>query len=130
MATPAVRYLVDDVAEAIAFYTGHFGFTVQMNPGPGFAMLTGGGLRLMLNAVGGSGGASQPMPDGTMPSPGGWNRFMFEVQDLDAVADGLRRAGVHLRSEVITGFGGRQVVVDDPSGNPIELFEPKEAAAP
>jgi catechol 2,3-dioxygenase-like lactoylglutathione lyase family enzyme len=127
MATPSVRYLVDDVAESIAFYTQHFGFTVEMNPGPGFAMLSGGGLRLLLNAVGGSGGASQPMPDGTTPVPGGWTRFQVESSDIDADVGRLRAAGVHLRSDVINGFGGRQVIVDDPSGNAIELFEPGDA---
>ncbi|WP_324248608.1 VOC family protein [Actinomarinicola tropica] len=95
------------------------------HPGPGFAMLRRDDLRLLLNTPGGGGGAGQPMRDGTMPVPGGWNRIQIEVDDLDATVDALRRHDIALRSEIIQGNGGRQVVADDPSGNPIELFEPR-----
>jgi catechol 2,3-dioxygenase-like lactoylglutathione lyase family enzyme len=95
-----------------------------MHPAPSFAMLTRGDLRLLLNAPGGRGGGGQAMPDGSRPAPGGWNRFSIEVADLDAAVTTLRSAGVRLRSDVITGVGGKQVVIDDPSGNPVELFEP------
>jgi catechol 2,3-dioxygenase-like lactoylglutathione lyase family enzyme len=124
MATVSVRYIVDDVDAAIAFYCGHLGFDEQMHPAPTFAMLTRGDLRLVLSAPGGGPGGGQAMPDGTMPSPGGWNRFMIEVTDLAGTLDRLREAGVHLRNDLVTGVGGKQVVIDDPSGNPVELFEP------
>lgn len=126
--TVSVRYLADDVDAAVGFYTSHLGFTVAMHPAPGFAALDRGELRLLLNQVGGRGGASQPMPDGTQPVPGGWNRIQLEVHDLDAEVDRLRAAGVHLRNQVVEGNGGRQVLVDDPSGNAIELFEPRAFA--
>jgi catechol 2,3-dioxygenase-like lactoylglutathione lyase family enzyme len=129
MATVSVRYIVDDVDAAIAFYCSHLGFEVQMHPAPTFAMLLRGDLRLVLSAPGGGPGGGQAMPDGTMPTPGGWNRFSLEVDDLDGKVDSLRSAGVHLRSDVITGVGGKQVLVDDPSGNPVELFEPTRAEA-
>jgi catechol 2,3-dioxygenase-like lactoylglutathione lyase family enzyme len=124
MATVSVRYIVNDVDAAIAFYCQHLGFTEQMHPAPAFAMLTRGDLRLLLSAPGGGPGGGQAMPDGTLPTPGGWNRFSIEVADLaDAVAR-LRGAGVHLRSDPIAGVGGKQVLIEDPSGNPVELFEP------
>lgn len=126
--TVSVRYLVDDVAAAIDFYTSQLEFKVAMHPAPGFAALDRGELRLLLNQVGGRGGASQRMPDGTLPAPGGWNRVQLEVDDLDAHVDRLREAGVHLRNQVVEGTGGRQVLVDDPSGNAIELFEPRASA--
>ena len=129
MATVSVRYIVDDVDAAIAFYCGHLGFHEQMHPAPSFAMLTRGDLRLVLSAPGGGPGGGQAMPDGTLPTPGGWNRFSIEVADLADVVTTLRAAGVHLRSEPITGAGGKQVIVDDPSGNPVELFEPTRAEA-
>jgi catechol 2,3-dioxygenase-like lactoylglutathione lyase family enzyme len=124
VATVSVRYIVDDVDAAIAFYCRHLGFEEQMHPAPTFAMLTRGDLRLVLSAPGGGPGGGQAMPDGSVPAPGGWNRFSIEVDDLDAVVDTLRDAGVHLRSDVIIGVGGKQVLIDDPSGNPVELFEP------
>lgn len=117
----SVRYIVDDVQQAIEFYE-RLGFEVQMHPGPGFAMLRREDLRLLLNTPGG--GAGQAMPDGTLPRPGGWNRMQLEVDDLDATAARLSASGVTFRSEIITGNGGRQVLADDPSGNPVELFQP------
>lgn len=124
MTTVNVRYMVRDVEEAIAFYTQHLGFEVQMHPGPGFARLARGALRLLLNAVSGSGGAAQAMPDGRRPEPGGWNRIQIEVQDLPALIEQLRSGGVRFRNDIVSGNGGKQILLDDPSGNPIELFEP------
>jgi catechol 2,3-dioxygenase-like lactoylglutathione lyase family enzyme len=129
MATVSVRYIVDDVDAALAFYCQHLGFEEQMHPAPAFAMLTRGDLRLLLSAPGGGQGGGQAMPDGTLPAPGGWNRFSIEVADLVGTVDRLRAAGVQLRTDLITGVGGRQVVIDDPSGNPIELFEPSRTEA-
>jgi catechol 2,3-dioxygenase-like lactoylglutathione lyase family enzyme len=129
VATVSVRYIVDDVDTAIAFYCRHLGFEEQMHPAPTFAMLTRGDLRLLLSALGGGPGGGQAMPDGATPAPGGWNRFAIEVTDLAATVNRLREAGVHLRSEPIIGVGGRQVLIDDPSGNPVELFEPTRAEA-
>jgi catechol 2,3-dioxygenase-like lactoylglutathione lyase family enzyme len=120
----SVRYIVKDVDAAVAFYTGLLGFKVDMHPGPGFASLSRGDLRLLLNRPGGGGGAGQSMPDGRVPAPGGWLRFQLEVPDIEAAVARLKAAGAILRSEVITGQGGKQVIVDDPSGNPIELFQP------
>lgn len=119
----SVRYIVDDVDSAVQFYTTHLSFETRMRPAPGFAMLRRGNLRLLLNTPGG-GGAGQALPDGTRPEPGGWNRFQIEVDDLDLVVAGLRQAGAGFRSGIITGKGGRQVLLQDPSGNLIELFEP------
>ena len=124
MTTVNVRYIVRDVEEAIAFYTEHLGFEVQMHPGSGFARLARGDLRLLLNAVGGSGGAAQAMPDGRRPEPGGWNRIQIEVHDLPALVEQLRSRGAHFRNDIVSGNGGKQILLDDPSGNPIELFEP------
>ncbi len=124
MASVSVRYIVDDVDAAIAFYVTHLDFELVMHPAASFAMLTRGPLRLVLSAPGGGPGGGAAMPDGTLPRPGGWNRFAIEVDDIDSLASGLRTAGVPFRSEIIVGVGGRQVIVDDPSGNPIELFEP------
>jgi catechol 2,3-dioxygenase-like lactoylglutathione lyase family enzyme len=129
MATVSVRYIVDDVDAAIAFYCGHLGFEEQMHPAPTFAMLTRGDLRLALSAPSGEGGGGQAMPDGTRPEPGGWNRFMIEVADLAATVDALRDAGAHFRNEIVTGRGGKQVLVEDPAGNPVELFEPTRREA-
>jgi catechol 2,3-dioxygenase-like lactoylglutathione lyase family enzyme len=124
IASVSVRYIVDDVDAAIAFYCGHLGFSEVMHPAPTFAMLERGDLRLVLSAPSGRGGGGQAMPDGTLPSPGGWNRFTLQVDDLTATVDVLREAGVHFRNDIVTGMGGNQVLIDDPSGNPVELFEP------
>lgn len=127
MSTVSVRYIVDDVDAAIAFYCGHLGFREQMHPDPAFAMLTLGDLRLVLVAPvpdGHPGGGSRPMPDGTRQQPGGWNRFMLQVADLPAIVDRLRTQGVRFRNEIVTGVGARQVMIEDPSGTPVELFEP------
>ena len=125
MATVSVRYIVDDVDAAINFYRDHLAFTLVMHPAPSFAMLDRGDLRLLLSAPSGQGGGGQSMPDGTIPAPGGWNRFTLEVPDLEATVRTLREAGVQFRNDIVTGVGGNQVLIDDPSGNPIELFEPK-----
>jgi catechol 2,3-dioxygenase-like lactoylglutathione lyase family enzyme len=124
MATVSVRYIVDDVEAAIDFYEGKLGFGVDMHPAPGFAILSRGDLRLLVNAPGGGGGAAQPMPDGRVPEPGGWNRIRLEVDDLAREVDALRDAGAQFRNEIVTGRGGKQILLDDPSGNPVELFEP------
>jgi catechol 2,3-dioxygenase-like lactoylglutathione lyase family enzyme len=123
MNSVSVRYIVSDVDASLPFYRDLLGFQVDLHPAPGFAALSRGNLRLLLNQPG-AGGAGQGASDGTPPAPGGWNRIQLEVDDLAAVAKRLEAAGCHLRSEIIQGNGGRQVVVDDPSGNPIELFEP------
>jgi catechol 2,3-dioxygenase-like lactoylglutathione lyase family enzyme len=125
MATVSVRYIVDDVDAAINFYRDHLAFTLVMHPAPSFAMLERGDLRLLLSAPSGQGGGGQSMPDGSSPAPGGWNRFTLEVSDLAATVRTLREAGVQFRNDIVTGTGGNQVLIDDPSGNPIELFEPK-----
>jgi catechol 2,3-dioxygenase-like lactoylglutathione lyase family enzyme len=125
----SVRYIVDDVAAAVEFYTRHLAFETVMHPAPGFAMLSRGALRLALNAPGGGGGGGHAMPDGTSPEPGGWNRFMVEVTDLATTVEQLRTAGAHFRNDIVTGVGGKQILLDDPSGNPVELFEPADGAA-
>ena len=124
MATVSVRYIVDDVNAAVAFYTAHLGFKADMKPAPGFAMLSRGELRLLLSTPGGGGGAGQTMPDGRRPAPGGWNRIQLEVDDLAQVVETLREAGARFRNDIVVGRGGKQVLVDDPSGNCIELFQP------
>jgi catechol 2,3-dioxygenase-like lactoylglutathione lyase family enzyme len=120
----AVRYIVDDAEAAVAFYRDRLGFEVAAQPAPGFAILTRDGARLLLSEPSGPGGAAQPMADGRRPEPGGWNRIQIEVDDVAANADALRSAGVVFRSDVIRGRGGAQVLLEDPSGNPVELFEP------
>jgi catechol 2,3-dioxygenase-like lactoylglutathione lyase family enzyme len=120
----SVRYIVNDVDTAISFYCQHLGFQEEMHPAPVFAILRRGDLRLLLSAPSGRGGGGQAMPDGTMPAPGGWNRISLEVSDLAAIVATLRSAGVHFRNDIVTGVGGKQILLDDPSGNPIELFEP------
>ena len=122
----SVRYIVDDVDAAVDFYTSQFQFEVAMRPGPGFAMLRRGELRLLLNSPGGGGGAGQTLADGSQPEPGGWNRFQLQVDDLDDAVASLRKAGLDLRGDVITGRGGRQALVPDPAGNLLELFQPFE----
>jgi catechol 2,3-dioxygenase-like lactoylglutathione lyase family enzyme len=124
MATVQIRYIVDDVDAAIAFYTTHLGFRLEMHPAPPFAMLSRGDLRLVLSAPNPRGGGGQPMPDGTRQQPGGWNRFAIEVKDLKAEVGRLRATGARFRNEIVTGVGGSQIIVEDPSGNPVELFEP------
>jgi catechol 2,3-dioxygenase-like lactoylglutathione lyase family enzyme len=124
MATVSVRYIVDDVDAAIDFYAGHLGFEVAMHPAPGFAALSRGELRLLLNATGGPGGATQPMPDGRTPEPGGWNRIQLQADDLDGEIETLRAAGLRFRNDIVSGMGGRQILLEDPSGNLVELFEP------
>jgi len=124
MATVSVRYIVTDVDAAIAFYCENLGFTEVMHPAPAFAMLSRGDLRLALSAPGGGPGGGQAMPDGTLPQPGGWNRFSIEVTDLEAAVAELRSSGARFRNEIVTGVGGKQILVEDPSGNPVELFEP------
>jgi catechol 2,3-dioxygenase-like lactoylglutathione lyase family enzyme len=123
----SVRYIVDDVDAAVEFYTRHLDFETVMHHAPGFAMLSRGALRLALNASGGAGGGGQAMPDGTRPEPGGWNRFMVEVADLAATVEQLRAAGAHFRNDIVNGRGGRQILLEDPAGNPIELFQPADA---
>jgi catechol 2,3-dioxygenase-like lactoylglutathione lyase family enzyme len=129
MATVSVRYIVDDVDAAIDFYSERLGFHEDMHPAPTFAMLSRGDLRLVLTAPGGGPGGGQAMPDGTMPEPGGWNRFQLEVGDLEATVEDLRRHGARFRNELVAGVGGKQILVEDPSGNPVELFEPTLAEA-
>lgn len=129
MDTIRVRYIVHDVDTAVAFYHQHLDFQVLAHPGPGFAMLARGDLRLLLNSPGGGGGAGQPLPDGRRPEPGGWNRIQLTVHDLDAEVAALRRAGLRFRGDIVSGRGGRQALLDDPSGNAIELFEPPAGQA-
>ena len=123
-----VRYFVDDVDSAIGFYVDLLGFEVVMRPAPPFAMLRREDLRLLLSAPGGGPGGGAAMPDGRLPEPGGWNRFQLEVSDLGAEVERLRAAGARFRNEIVEGVGGRQILVDDPAGNCVELFEPSAAA--
>jgi catechol 2,3-dioxygenase-like lactoylglutathione lyase family enzyme len=129
MTTVSVRYIVDDVDAAIAFYCEALGFDEKMHPTPTFAMLARGDLRLVLSAPSGAGGGGQAMPDGRSPEPGGWNRFMLETPDLSSLVERLRGRGVHFRNDIVTGVGGKQILIEDPSGNPIELFEPTRPEA-
>jgi catechol 2,3-dioxygenase-like lactoylglutathione lyase family enzyme len=129
MARVSVRYIVDDVDAAIDFYCRLLGFQEDMHPAPTFAMLSCGDLRLVLSAPEGGPGGGQAMADGTVPEPGGWNRFQLEVSDLEATVAELRGQGARFRNDVITGVGGKQILVEDPAGNPIELFEPTRADA-
>ena len=129
MATVSVRYMVNDVDAAIAFYCRHLGFREDMHPAPAFAMLSRGDLRLLLSAPGGGPGGGQPLADGTLPEPGGWNRFCVEVPDLAGTVETLRGAGAHFRNDIVTGVGGKQILLEDPSGNPVELFQPTRPEA-
>lgn len=124
MAVTQVRYIVTDIEKAISFYTTLLGFKFEMHPAPPFAMLSLGDLRLILSVPNPSAGGGQPMPDGSQQTPGGWNRFAVEVTDISKTVEKLSLSGVHFRNKIVTGVGGRQIIVDDPSGNPIELFEP------
>src|SRR4051794_21157677 len=121
----SVRYMVDDVEESIDFYTRHFGFAVRSSAAPAFADVVRGNLRLLLS--GPTSSAGRPMPDGRKPASGGWNRVHFIFDDIATEVNRLRSAGVSFRNDIVSGPGGRQILVDDPSGNPIELFEPASA---
>jgi catechol 2,3-dioxygenase-like lactoylglutathione lyase family enzyme len=123
MTKVSVRYIVNDVDAAIPFYTDMLGFKLEMHPAPGFASLSRGDLRLLLNRPG-AGGAGQAMPDSQRPAPGGWNRIQIEVDDLEATVEKLKSSGARFRNEIVTGNGGKQILVEDSSGNPIELFQP------
>jgi len=125
MTSVSVRYIVDNVEEAIAFYTTHLDFQVDLHSAPGFARLSRDNLRLLLNAPG-AGGAGQTMPDGRKPASGGWNRIQLEVKDLVTKVDSLRKVGAHFRNDIVIGNGGKQILLDDPAGNCIELFEPPQ----
>jgi catechol 2,3-dioxygenase-like lactoylglutathione lyase family enzyme len=129
MAMVQVRYIVHDVDAVLPFYVEQLGFKLEMHPAPPFAMLSRGDLRLVLSVPNAQGGGGQAMPDGTKPQPGGWNRFAIEVTDLASEVDRLRRAGVRFRNDIVTGVGGKQILAEDPSGNPVELFEPTRAEA-
>jgi catechol 2,3-dioxygenase-like lactoylglutathione lyase family enzyme len=124
MATVQVRYIVRDVDAAIDFYVKQLGFHLEMHPAPAFGMVSLGDLRLVLSAPNPAAGGGQPTPDGTQQQPGGWNRFAIQVSDLIATVERLRSAGAHFRNTIVVGVGGKQIIVEDPSGNPIELFEP------
>jgi len=124
MAKVQVRYIVNNVDEAIQFYTKHLGFKLEMHPAPPFAMLSRYDLRLVLSAPNPAAGGGQPMPGGIQQTPGGWNRFAIEVDNIAAVVEALQNTGVHFRNNIASGVGGKQIIVDDPSGNPVELFEP------
>ena len=119
-----VRYIVNDVDAAIAFYTQHLGFRESAQSGPYFALLARDNLQLVLSPPKGPGGGSQPMPDGRRPEPGGWNRIIVQSSNLQDDVDALRKAGVGFRNDIVTGPGGRQILPEDPSGNLVELFEP------
>lgn len=129
MATVSVRYIVDDVDAAIDFYCQRLGFEEVMHPAPTFAMLSRGDLRLVLSAPGGGPGGGAAMPDGSRPAPGGWNRFQLEVDELEALVSTLRKVGAHFRNEIVDGVGGKQILVEDPAGNPVELFQPTRQEA-
>ncbi len=122
MSTVNVRYVVGDVAESVRFYTGHLGFEVDSGAAPAFAAVTRDGLRLLLSGETSSG--ARPMPDGRRPVPDGWNRIQLVTDDIGAEVERLRRAGLAFRNEIITGLGGSQILLDDPSGNPVEIFQP------
>jgi catechol 2,3-dioxygenase-like lactoylglutathione lyase family enzyme len=123
MTTVNVRYMVDDVEAAVAFYTAHLGFTLISKTAPAFADVSRGDLRLLLSAP--SSSAGRPMPDGRRPAPGGWNRIHLIVDNLASEVERLRAAGVQFRNDIVTGPGGSQILLDDPSGNPVELFQPR-----
>ena len=123
----SVRYIVNDIDAAIAFYTEALGFKLDMHPAPGFAALSRGELSMLLNKPG-AGGAGQATPDGTSPAPGGWNRIQIEMPDLAGTVETLKARGVRFRNRIVEGNGGKQILAEDPSGNPVELFEPGRRA--
>jgi catechol 2,3-dioxygenase-like lactoylglutathione lyase family enzyme len=120
----SVRYMVEDVEGAIDFYTSNFGFELGRDARPAFAEVIRGNLRLLL--AGPESSAGRPMPDGRKPGPGGWNRIHFVVDDIGSEVQRLRDAGVDFRNEIVSGPGGQQILLEDPSGNPIELFQPSQ----
>lgn len=124
MAKVSVRYIVDDVDTAIDFYCRELGFHEDMHPAPTFAMLSHGALRLVLSAPGGGPGGGLAMPDGAAPQPGGWNRFQLEVENIEMTVARLREHGARFRNDIVTGVGGKQILLEDPAGNPVELFQP------
>jgi catechol 2,3-dioxygenase-like lactoylglutathione lyase family enzyme len=124
MATVRVRYMVNELDPAVEFYTKNLGFQVKQQNKPNFAMLSRGNLELVLSTPFGPGGAAKPMPDGRKPEPGGWNRIIIDVDDLPAEVARLRKAQLHFRNDIVSGPGGSEILLDDPSGNPIELFQP------
>src|SRR5437868_4031028 len=124
MSKVSIRYMIDDVPTAIKFYTTHLGFALEQDASPAFASVTLDGVRLLLSGKASSG--RRPMPDGREPVPGGWNRIHIQVDDLDAEVKRLRGAGLNFRNDVVTGPGGSQILLDDPSGNPVELFQSKK----
>jgi len=123
MSKVSVRYIVHDVDAVIPFYTDMLGFKVDMHPAPGFASLSRGDLQLLLNRPG-AGGAGQAMPNSQLPASGGWNRFQIEIDDLEATVEKLKKMGARFRNAIVTGNGGKQILIEDPSGNPVELFQP------
>ncbi len=120
----SVRDIVHDVDAAIAFYCQHLGFREQRDPAPTFAMLVRDKLRLLLSSPGEQSGGGQIMPDGTKPAPGGWNRILLQVSDLEQTVAEFRQVGMHFRRDIVTRVGGLQILLDDPSRNPVELFQP------
>lgn len=127
MSSVSVRYIVDDVDKAIKFYTEFLGFNLVMHPAPMFAILDRGDLRLLLSAPSEQGGGGQTMPDGEKPKPGGWNRILLEISDLKGTVDALRKRGARFRGDIIKGIGGDQILIIDPAGNYVELFEPHKS---
>lgn len=122
-----VRYIVDDVSATVAFYTTQLGFKLDMRSGPYFAALSRGGVQLLISPAKGPGGASRPMPNGERPTPGGgWNRLVLYTSDLPGEVDRLRKAGVRFRNDIVVGLGGNEILLDDPSGNLVELFQPTQ----
>ena len=119
-----IRYMVTDIQISVAFYTGQLGFKLVVQSGASFALLARGQVQLLLSPVKGPGGASQPMPNGDRPAPGGWNRIVLYVPDLAGEVARLRKQGVHFRNDIVIGLGGNEILLEDPSGNPVELFQP------
>ena len=124
MTTVRVRYMVNELDPAVEFYTRYLGFQVKRQNKPNFAMLSRGNLEFVLSTPFGPGGATKPMPDGRKPAPGGWNRIIINVDDLQGEVARLKKAQLHFRNDVVSGPGGSEILLDDPSGNPIELFQP------